>query len=139
MEDFSNVSTKPLENIHKLIKKEFEMNVVNTPDSVTINLPTDDVADAIAVIYKGIDVYLKSKADGVIDGKDLPHLLPLAMLFPALFTGAVNIVPQVKDLTDEEIKVLVDKSNEYELGEFASKARGLVKWLLVTAQTGFLF
>ena len=134
-----DLEPRGIENISKQKERTFEMKTVNVPDYVTINLPVDDLGDLIAVVYKGIDVWLKAKADGVINGADLPHLIPLAMLFPALFTGSVNIIPQAKDLTDEEIKTLVDKSNEYELGEFAPKARGLVKWILVSAQTGFLF
>lgn len=120
-------------------RKVFKMNTVNLPDGVTVNLPTDDLGDVIDVFYKGIETYLKAMADGSISAADLVYLVPFAMLLPSVFTGSENILPQAKDLTDEEIGLLVSKSDNYELGDFAPKARAIVKWLLVTAQTGFLF
>lgn len=137
-EDFSDIKPRGIEP-QKQTKKEFEMKTVNLPDGVTINLPVDDLGDLIKVFYKGVETYLKAMANGSITKDDLIHLLPLLMVFPEALTGANNIIPQAKDLTDEEIASLVALSENYELGEFAPKARGLVKLLLVGSQTGFLF
>ena len=113
--------------------------LVNLPPNGKLLLPTDDLADLVNALYKGIEAGIKIEADGALTISDLQYLLPLALALPAVFTGAGNIIPEWKSATDEDITALVNLGDGYELGNLALKAKAAMKLFLTIGQTAGQF
>src|SRR5690606_7146782 len=114
-------------------------NPVNVPDAPVITFGVQETQDVAALFFKLYEAYLKASADGVVNFSDLPLLIGPAMLLIPAFSGASQIVNEIRNLNDEYIKILLAVADNYELGKHAQRAKQMFKTILVLAQTYFVF
>ena len=113
--------------------------IVNVPDAPVVTIGVSETRDVAALFFQMYESYIKASADGQVNISDLKYLLAPAMLLIPAFSGASQIIPELKSLTDEQIQSLLLVADEYELGEHAQRAKQAFKTLLIMAQTYFVF
>lgn len=105
------------------------------------NLPAADLqgVEGIKVLVgtfcEGFITYEKVIEDGKITVSDAPALLGFAMTLPSLFTNISNVPGETNSLTDAEIAEVVAVVDNYTVGQYATRIKGVIKQLLVTLQT----
>lgn len=115
------------------------ITIINSPEPASINLGVDELQDIVDAIYKGYETYILAMANGSIDFKDTALLGGLMMQLFVAFDGVNQAWGEFLDLTDEEISALVDRSDNYQLGNGAPKIRQIVKEILIKGQTVSVF
>lgn len=94
-------------------------------------LGTNEIADIVDAVYESFEE-LK-------DGFQVTDLIDLGNAAIKAYTGNKIALSQAFDLQDDEIVVLIDRSNNFELAESAQEARQIVKLVLVVFQTYSVF
>jgi hypothetical protein len=113
--------------------------IVNVPEAPAVTIGVSETRDAAALFFQMYESYLKASADGQVNFSDIKYLLAPAMLLIPAFSGASQIIPELKSLTDEQVQSLLLVADEYELGDHAQRAKQAFKTLLTLAQTYFIF
>ena len=85
------------------------------------------------------ETYLKAKADDKIEISDLALLGSFTLNLFAALTDSDVALAEAKDLTDEEITVLLAFADNYQLGSDVLKYQQLLKVVLTGFQTFTVF
>lgn len=132
-------------------------------NETNINTTLDELATARGMeIVKKVNIAIKSSYIGVDELKDIVYLFYdlcelnekriggqslsiielLGKILPGILPAIIGIdkVPiEASDLQDDEIKLLVDLANNYELGDNAYKYQQIIKIILVGIQSVYVF
>ncbi|MGD8777753.1 MAG: hypothetical protein PVH88_02195 [Ignavibacteria bacterium] len=92
---------------------------------------TNELGDLVDFVYESFE----ELQDGfqITDGIDLINAVIKAV------SGSKEAAAQVFDLQDSEINELVERSDNFTLGELANEARQIVKFILTGFQTYSVF
>jgi hypothetical protein len=115
------------------------IKIMNVPDAPVPTIGVTELKDVAALYFSLYEAYLKASADNTVNMSDIQYLLPPAMALVPAFSGATQIINELKSLTDDQIKVLLLVSDDYQLGAHAQRAKQVFKTILTLAQTYFVF
>jgi hypothetical protein len=113
--------------------------IVNVPDMPVVTIGVSELKDVAALYFCIYEAYLKASADNEVNMSDIQYLLPPAMALVPAFSGATQIINELKSLTDDQIKTLLLVAEDYQLGSHAQRAKQVFKTILTLAQTYFVF
>lgn len=111
----------------------------NIPDAPVVSIGVSETKDIAAFFFSTYEAYIKATLDGAVNMTDIQYLLPPAMALIPAFSGASQVISELKSLTDEQIKTLLLVANDYALGEHAQRAKQVFKAALILIQTYFVF
>jgi len=123
----------------KTLAITLDKDLSNSPKPINLNLGVEELSDFVDLFFSAVETYLKAKADDKIEISDLALLGSFTLNLFAALTDSDVALAEAKDLTDEEITVLLAFADNYQLGSDVMKYQQLLKVVLTGFQTFTVF
>ena len=123
----------------KTLSITLDKDLSNNPKPINLNLGVDELSDFVDLYFSAIETYLKAQADDKIDLSDLALLGSFTMNLISALTESDIALAEAKDLSDDEITLLLEFAVNYQLGPDVLKYQQLLKIVLTGFQTFTVF